>query len=281
MGVIGLTETLSIEVGEYNIRVNALSPGGFLSGQPEKFIERYSARTFLGRMANETDLKGALVFLDNAVDAATGTIALKAEFPNRYVHEDYATTGLAIYTLATGKIADHPNKDLHHLLGLCWSPDSRWFLATVYGGMGYGHTSLAFAVSGTKVFDLHITGCRPDLTLDSKRVAWGSSVAEISIGEMDLTPGKPAIVDRKVFVTAGSGMKVYHVDWSPDGKYLAFSRGPAQPDLGPAPEQLGVKARGWNICVGNIVTGEWVAITTDGNSNKEPDWVPLKRIVGK
>jgi len=27
MGLIGLTETLSIEVGEFNIRVNAVSPG--------------------------------------------------------------------------------------------------------------------------------------------------------------------------------------------------------------------------------------------------------------
>ena len=107
-----------------------------------------------------------------------------------------------------------------------------------------------------------------------KRVAWGSQVSEISIGDMDWE--KPAIVNRKVFVTAGPGMKVYHVDWSPDGKYIAFSRGPESSDMGPAPEQLGVTGPGWNICVGNVATGEWATITTDGKSNKEPDWVPTK-----
>ncbi len=82
--------------------------------------------------------------------------------------------------------------------------------------------------------------------------------------------------NRRVFVGAGRGMKVYHIDWSPDGKYVVFSRGPKKSDLGPAPEQLGVTGKGWNICVGNPSTGEWTQITTDGNSNKEPEWVPMK-----
>jgi WD40 repeat protein len=201
---------------------------------------------------------------------------LPAEFPKRYVHEDYASKGLTIYDLATGKIAEHPNKDLHHLIGLFWAPGGKWFLATVYGGMGYGHTSLAFEAQGTKVFDLHIPGCRPDLTLDSKRLAWGSSVAELSLADIDLSGDKPLLSNRRVFVGAGRGMKVYHIDWSPDGKYVAFCRGPEKSDMGPAPEQPGVTGPGWNICVGNPSTGEWTQITTDGNSNKEPDWVPMK-----
>ena len=36
----------------------------------------------------------------------------------------------------------------------------------------------------------------------------------------------------------------------------------------------GGEAPGWNICIGDL-TGKWVQITSDGNHNKEPDWVPL------
>ena len=45
------------------IRVNAISPGGVWRQQPEIFVERYAARTPLGRMAVEEDLKGAVAFL--------------------------------------------------------------------------------------------------------------------------------------------------------------------------------------------------------------------------
>ena len=44
--------------------MNAISPGGFERGQPEKFVKAYSERTMLGRMGRDgVDLKGAAVFL--------------------------------------------------------------------------------------------------------------------------------------------------------------------------------------------------------------------------
>ncbi|MBX3237415.1 MAG: SDR family oxidoreductase [Nitrospiraceae bacterium] len=46
-----------------NIRVNALSPGGVWRHQAEAFVERYHARTPLGRMATEEDMKGAVAYL--------------------------------------------------------------------------------------------------------------------------------------------------------------------------------------------------------------------------
>lgn len=45
------------------IRVNAISPGGVWRQQPEPFHDRYRARTPLGRMATEEDLKGAAAYL--------------------------------------------------------------------------------------------------------------------------------------------------------------------------------------------------------------------------
>jgi NAD(P)-dependent dehydrogenase (short-subunit alcohol dehydrogenase family) len=67
-GVLQLTRFAAAKLGPRGVRVNAVSPGGFLAGQDEVFIKRYQARTFLGRMADDNDLGGVIVFL--ASDAA-------------------------------------------------------------------------------------------------------------------------------------------------------------------------------------------------------------------
>ncbi len=52
------------ERDQYGVRVNSISPGGFERGQPRGFIDRYSAKTVLGRMGRDgVDLKGAVVYL--------------------------------------------------------------------------------------------------------------------------------------------------------------------------------------------------------------------------
>jgi len=68
-GIINFTRYFASAWGKYNVRMNCISPGGFFSNQPEEFVKRYSARTFLGRMAGDEDLKGVIVFL--ASDAST------------------------------------------------------------------------------------------------------------------------------------------------------------------------------------------------------------------
>jgi NAD(P)-dependent dehydrogenase (short-subunit alcohol dehydrogenase family) len=73
-GMINFTRWAASILGADNVRVNCLSPGGFFNNQPAPFVKAYSARTQLGRMANDTDLKGVIVFL--ASDASvyiTGT----------------------------------------------------------------------------------------------------------------------------------------------------------------------------------------------------------------
>ena len=62
-GVIGLTKYLASHWGEYNIRVNSISPGGIFSGQNQEFVKNYSSKVPLGRMAKEEDIIGAAVFL--------------------------------------------------------------------------------------------------------------------------------------------------------------------------------------------------------------------------
>jgi len=58
-----LTRYAAARLGPHGVRVNAISPGGLFADQDATFVERYNQRTFLGRMANGTDLKGAVVFL--------------------------------------------------------------------------------------------------------------------------------------------------------------------------------------------------------------------------
>ena len=62
-GVIHMTRYLAAYLARHNIRVNCLSPGGLFNNQPEDFVKNYEHKTPLGRMANDTDLMGAAVFL--------------------------------------------------------------------------------------------------------------------------------------------------------------------------------------------------------------------------
>jgi NAD(P)-dependent dehydrogenase (short-subunit alcohol dehydrogenase family) len=63
-GMINFTRFIASYYGEKGIRCNCISPGGlYQPSMPEAFQRNYSSRTFLGRLANDTDLKGIIVFL--------------------------------------------------------------------------------------------------------------------------------------------------------------------------------------------------------------------------
>jgi len=68
-GLLGLMKYLATAFGKDNIRVNALTPGGVFDGQEKKFVENYSKKVPLGRMAKWHEYNGAILFL--ASDASS------------------------------------------------------------------------------------------------------------------------------------------------------------------------------------------------------------------
>ncbi len=74
-GMTNYTKFLAGHYGAKGVRANCVELGGLFNNQPEPFVKRYSENTMLGRMANDTDLMGLIVYL--ASDASlymTGAI---------------------------------------------------------------------------------------------------------------------------------------------------------------------------------------------------------------
>jgi Tol biopolymer transport system component len=214
---------------------------------------------------------------------------LDQEFPKFNV-VDYYTKGMNYYDVATGQVTPHPNyTNLHHLYNPNFCANGKWIVSTVHAGMGFDHTILLIEAHGNKIINLKIPGCRPRFSPDGKQVAWGASDNEIAAGPVDTDAEEPKMGEWRVHIKDAKN-KIYHARWSPDGRFLSFSRGPdGEGDLSKpgtfqaACEIMGVYAGGWNIGVVpsdhpgivdlNAATdADFAMLTTNGMSNKESVW---------
>lgn len=62
-GLVGLTKYLATYWADKNVRCNAISPGGVYTEQPDDFVGRLTNLIPMGRMANDDEYKGAILFL--------------------------------------------------------------------------------------------------------------------------------------------------------------------------------------------------------------------------
>lgn len=220
---------------------------------------------------------------------------LHPEFPKFNVM-DYYTHGMSFVDLASGRITDHPNSArIHHLYNPCFAPGGGWILATAHAGMGVDHGSLLLRSDGPGVVKLGIPGCRGWISPSGREIAWGAGDYEIAVAPIDLAASVPSVGERRLRILDHEN-RVIHVDWSPDGGFLCFSRGPAGRGDAAKPGTfagacgiVGVYAAGWNLCVvpatlqGSVDLlasgeGEFMMVTTNGFSNKEPAWfLPPKK----
>ncbi len=216
---------------------------------------------------------------------------LPQEYPKFNVI-DYYTKGMNFYDLDTGKITPHPNSErLHHLYNPSFAPNGKWIAATVHAGMGVGHAILLIEAQGHKIINLNIPGCRSCLSPDGRQIAWGTGDNELAVAPIDLESEHPSVGKWRMTLNDKQN-QIYHIDWSPDSRFLSFSRGPegkgdpTKPgtfgaDYAPI---MGVYAPGWNIGVvaadhqGRLDLNAaseadlWM-LTTNGLSNKEPAWL--------
>ena len=219
---------------------------------------------------------------------------LPQEYPKFNVM-DYFTKGMSFYDLASGQINPHPNSaNLFHLYNPCFAPNGKWIVSTVHAGMGVDHAILAIEVHGTNVINLKIPGCRPCISPDGKQLAWGSGDHEVVAAPIDLDSDSPKVGPWRLRIQDKTN-ETYHVDWSPDSRFLSLSRGhaskgdPSKPGTFQAAcEIVGVYAPGWNLCavpadregvvdLNNATEADFLMLTTNGFSNKESAWFRAPR----
>ena len=218
---------------------------------------------------------------------------LPQEYPKFNVM-DYYTKGRSFYDLATGKTEPHVNSaNLYHLYNPGFSKNGKWIVSTVHAGMGVGHAILLIEAKGTNIINLNIPGCRPCFSPDGRQLAWGAGDHEIAVAPINLDDPKPAIGAWSMTIHDPKN-ETYHVDWSPDSRFLSLSRGPASKGdpnkrgtFQSACEIVGVYAPGWDILavpadhqgvleLDKATAAEWSSVTTNGFSNKESSWFTAK-----
>lgn len=212
---------------------------------------------------------------------------VKQEF-DRFQIKDFASKGLYFYDIKSTEVTKHPNEAIEHLYTLNWSPDGKWIVSTVHAGMGFGHGILAIEVGGLGVHDLGIPGCRPCLSNDGAQITWSPGDHVVNIAEIDFRGPVPK-VSKARSIAKHDELHLYHPDFSPDGPYVTYSRGPGGRVAASGPgthtevaEMVGVRGP-WDIfLIRSDGSGSQLQITHDeALANKESDWLRVAKPKGE
>ncbi len=193
---------------------------------------------------------------------------LKGEY-SRFNSSMTSNKGLVFYDLATGSTREHPEDRLEMLYNLTGSPDGDWFVATSRGG---SRGNILFDARIPASRPCSIQGCRPDISPDGAIDRLGKNGSGVANRHLQ-SGGRREQRDRPD-TRRGDAIGIRRSITSTGrrtAEYLAFSYGPSR-----GGQAVGQKAAGWNLCIYDIAAGKWVQITTDGNHNKEPDWVVVR-----
>jgi len=196
---------------------------------------------------------------------------------------EYHTGDLFIYDVKTRQMRNVRRGFFKGVFALTWSPDDRWFLFAQEGMKRFGYQLLLTDAAGRHVYPVKNYGCRPDFSPDGTRIAWNTSDQHIAVGRIDLAglkPGQrePVVLTDLRHVARVSKGKVYYVDWSPDGQYLAYARGHAA-KVGHSFKGTGKwriwVTRGTELSPDRLPIAVPVTSPPSGRDDKEPDWVPF------
>ena len=209
----------------------------------------------------------------------------------------YRMLGIMFHDMETGEITSHPNDQIRNFENLSYTRDGRWILGVISAAMGYGQSIIAVEADGTRHVNLiqqsrdlppnpethqFVMGCRPDVSPCGTRVTWAIEEKHtrmwIGMADLEFQNGEPRAVNWHWVATAPmepTAWELYHPDWSPTGRFIAFSKGVRGPLMERARFAVRQAAPSWNICVVDPDRpGHYIQITTDGMSNKEPAWAP-------
>lgn len=76
-GILMYSKYLASYYGKQNVRVNVVCPGGVYNNQPKPFVEKYSKKTLLGRMAEPEEIAKPIIFLaSDAASYITGAVLM-------------------------------------------------------------------------------------------------------------------------------------------------------------------------------------------------------------
>jgi Tol biopolymer transport system component len=183
--------------------------------------------------------------------------------------KDYHNYGLFVYDLKTMNIEEIMDRRLlYHAYVPCWSPAGDLMVATIHHHEEFHHAIIVIDLRNKRFCSLEssgINGCRPDLSWNGKFICWNPNDIQIGIAEFRPETNRK-LETRAVARAPAPHGSVYFADWSPDGKYIAYSMTPNSLTCNSKTGGL------WDVFVTRTKGGPYVQITFDHANNKHPEF---------